>query len=186
MSESERGRGKKRKVHKTNLLEISFMIFFSTCLFAYIYMHIIYTSESPHCTSSRAQVRESKQASEQYAKGIRGILYFHIYWSNCISCFKALETLYHACEEERERERAHRECRGMSTLQMLCKCNVIGSIGCVPVGAFTFRDYNFSRVTLVVSSIKDIIDYYACKTRNRQFHFISFGFFKAVSRAIQH
>lgn len=93
MSERER---EKRKVHKTNLLEISFMIFFSTCLFAYIYAHYLHIGVSP---------LHFKQASERAIRERqRGILYFHIYWSNCISCFKALETLYHACEEERERE----------------------------------------------------------------------------------
>lgn len=148
MSESERGRGKKRKVHKTNLLEISFMIFFSTCLFAYIYMHIIYTSESPHCTSSRAQVRESKQASEQYAKGIRGILYFHIYWSNCISCFKALETLYHACEEERERESTQRMPRHVdftNVMQMQCnRFNRLCACWCLHFSRLQFFTCNAS------------------------------------------
>lgn len=133
VSEREAER-EKRKVHKTNLLEISFMIFFSTCLFAYIYICTLSTHRSLPIALHRGRKweRASKQASERAIRERqRGILYFHIYWSNCISCFKALETLYHACEEEREREGAHRECRGMSTLQMLCKCNVIGSIGCV-------------------------------------------------------
>jgi hypothetical protein len=84
-----------------------------------IYAHIIYTSKSlsPRCTSL-----------EQYAKKAHK----RATSSNCILCFKALESFYH-----HHRRSIVVLCAGRSSAwahvatNVICKCNVIGSIGCV-------------------------------------------------------
>lgn len=66
---------------KTNLLEISFMILLSTCLFAYI------CALSTHRRGQGVSERENIVCNHIVCRGKRHFVISHIS-SNCISCFK--------------------------------------------------------------------------------------------------
>lgn len=134
-----RGRGKSEKCTKP--ICSKYLSWFSF-LHAYllIYMHIIYTSESPHCTSS-------KRASEQYAKGKEafciftyiGVIAFHVLKRSRLS-------IMHVRKREREStQRMPRHVDFTNVMQMQCnRFNRLCACWCLHFSRLQFFTCNAS------------------------------------------